>query len=105
MSVKTVIGKIIHGIGRVFTANNLTAVEKWVAEVAPEFGDKLIAFSNKLPGEFASLEKLAIEAMSLYQAAKGVPISKGLAVQLAQSIFTAHKADLEAEAAKLLGEA
>ncbi len=99
MSVGSVIRSVLK---HVFTSTNLTAVEAWAAKVAPEFGDKLIAFSARLPGEFASLEKLAIEAMSLYQSAKGVSISKGLAIQLAQSVFTAHKADLEAEAAALL---
>ncbi len=40
--------------------------------------------------------------IALYQEAKGIKISKGLAIQLAQSVFTANKADLETEAAKLL---
>lgn len=100
------IGSVIRSIvGHVFTAKNLTAAEAWVAKVAPDFGAKLVAFSTTLPSEFASLEKLAEEAAALYQAAHGVTISKGLAIQLAQSVFTAHKADLEAEAVKLLAAA
>jgi hypothetical protein len=102
MSIGSVISSITHTIGRFFSASNLTAAEAWVAKVAPAFGDELIAFSAKLPGEFASLEKLAEEATALYHAAHGVTISRGLAIQLAQSVFTAHKADLEAEALKLL---
>lgn len=100
MSVMSVIRSIL---GHIFTAKNLTAVEAWVAHVAPEFGAELTAFSATLAPEFASLEALAEEAIKLYNEAKGIVISKSLAIQLAQSVFTANKADLEAEAAKLLG--
>lgn len=102
MSVGSVIKSIGHVFGRIFSSNTLTAVEAWAAKAAPEFLADLIEFSNSLPDEFASLMKLAEKAKDLYEEAKGVKISTGLAVQLAQTVFTANKDDLEAEAAKLL---
>ncbi|MGI4744948.1 MAG: hypothetical protein ACRYGI_11630 [Janthinobacterium lividum] len=102
MSFKSVINSVGEFFGRVFHATNLTAVEAWVAKVSPLVAADLEAFSATLPGEFASLEKLAEKAITLVHDLKGVTISKSLAVQLAQSAYTANKADIEAEAAKLL---
>jgi len=95
--------KIWKAIKHTFTAKNLDAAQAFVAKNLPEFGEALASFSAKLPGEFSSLEKLAAEAGKLYKAAKGVSLSKGLAIALAQAAFNAYKDDIQAEAEKLLG--
>jgi hypothetical protein len=102
MSVGSVISSVGHFFGRIFSAHNLTAVEAFVAKFEPQLAADLQAFSATLPDEFASLEKLAMKAIDLFKEARGVTISKSLAIQLAQSAFTAAEPSLEAEAAKLL---
>jgi hypothetical protein len=94
--------KIWNAIRKVFKVETFDGALAFAAKYLPEFGPALAAFSAKLPGEFASLEKLAEEAIALFKQAKGVTISKSLAIALAQAAFTAYKDDIQAEAEKLL---
>lgn len=102
MSIGTLFHKVTHAIGSLFTADNLTAAEKVVSELLPEFGNDLAAFSKSLPDEFTSLLALAKQAQKLVADAKGVKLSTTLAVHLAQAVLSAHWDEVVAEAEKLL---
>ncbi|RYF13325.1 MAG: hypothetical protein EOO77_15715 [Oxalobacteraceae bacterium] len=104
MSLKSILNSIGRVIGKVFNIKTADAVLAFVAKHLPTFGPDLAAFSATLPGEFASLDKLADEAIRLFKAAKGVKLSKSLAIALAQAAYTAYKDDIQAEAEKLLAK-
>ena len=100
----SILTKILRAIRKVFTIKNADAVLAFVAKNLPTFGPDLAAFSATLVNEFASLDKLADEAIRLYKVAKGTKISKSLAIALAQAAYTAYKDDIQAEAEKLLAK-
>lgn len=95
------IGSFFKSLLHVFSGSNLTAAEKVVSDLLPEFGDDLAAFSKALPDEFNSLLALAKQAQKLVAEAKGVKLSTSLALHLAQSVITAHWPEIVAEAEKL----
>jgi hypothetical protein len=96
------IGSFFRSLGHLFSGTNLTAAEKVVSSLLPEFGDALAAFSAKLPDEFDSLKALATEAQAVVKAAKGIDLSASMAIHLAQSVITAHWPEVVAEAEKLI---
>lgn len=101
MSLKT----LFAHIGSLFSSSALTSIEKFVSEVSPVIGADLAAFMGTLAPAFASLETAAEQAITLIHDAKGITVSKSLAIAVAQNVFSAKSADIvtEAEAAlKLL---
>lgn len=96
------IATFFRSLGHLFTGSNLTAAEKVVSSLLPEFGDKLATFSKALPSEFDSLLTLAKEAQAVVKAAKGIDLSVSMAIHLAQSVITAHWPEIVAEAEKLI---
>ena len=95
------VASFFKSLGHLFSGSNLTAAEKVVSQLLPEFGDELAAFSKSLPDEFNSLLSLAVAAQKLVKDAKGIKISTSLALHLAQAVITAHWPEIIAEAEKL----
>jgi hypothetical protein len=103
MSVKTLLSRVAHAVLHVFTASNLTAAMKFVADVSPIVAEDLMKASALLPSSFSSLEQLAEVAIKLVKDAKGITISKSLAIHLAQAVLTANWPEIVVEAETLLG--
>ena len=98
MSLKTVFAHI----AAFFSSSNLTAIEKFVSDVSPVIGADLAAFMGTLPAAFTSLEQAAEKAIELLNDAKGIVMSKDLAIAVAQNIFGAKTVNIVEEAEELL---
>lgn len=104
MSIGSLFHKVTHAIGSLFSADNLTAAEKYVASVMPDVGDQLAAISKDLPDAFNSLLDLAKQAQALVKSVKGHDISLSIAIHLAQAVLTAHWPEVVAEAEALVAK-
>ena len=98
MSLKTVFAHIKS----FFSSSSLTAIEKLVSEVSPVIGADLASFMESLPAAFTSLETAAEQAITLLKDAKGVTMSKDLAIAVTQNIFGAKSEAIVDEAETLL---
>lgn len=109
------VGSFIRKIGRfLFSSNTVKGVETFaisevqqlIAVLAPGVQDPLrdtikVLEDKTMPG-IEKLEALAVDAIRLVTAVKGITISKDIALALAQKVYTDAKAALQAEAVAAL---